>query len=229
VVAVHGPSGSWGVPTQPSSGGVASSNLTLGLNGGGKITAAVRQKLANGRHTLAVVRRAGSNGIWGSPEDVTGSDITSDVFAPQLAFAPNGSAVIAFQYVHHAAPGTLDVNAVTRIGANGTWTAPGDLAVGGASSAPQAVRMAPKGRAFVLSAFQGTNSAARSRRHRPDPSRDRVPDDRTLRRGAELPEQPRRRDCVPGQRCVPGMDGPAECRDVLRHAGQPLAERCRRS
>jgi len=157
-VAVHGPGGSWGVPTQVSPPGTSSSDLTLGVDGQGNITAAFRVKLANGRHTLGVVRRPASNGIWGSLEDVTGSDVTSDLYSPKLAVAPNGSAVIAFQYVHYAAPGTLDVTAVTRVGPTGGWTAPQDLAVGGASSAPNDVGMAPNGRAYVLYAFQGTNS-----------------------------------------------------------------------
>ncbi len=52
-------------------------------------------------------------------EDVTGSDITSDVYRPELGVAPDGSAVIAFQYVHYAGSKTLDVNLVTRDNATG--------------------------------------------------------------------------------------------------------------
>ena len=157
-VIVHGPSGSWGIPTEISPPATSSRDLALGVDGQGNVTAAFRVKLSNGRHTLGVVRRAASNGIWGSLEDVTGSDITSDLYAPQLAVAANGSAVIAFQYDHFAAPNTLDVTAVTRVGATGAWTAPGDLAVGGAYSVPGHVGIAPNGRAYVLYSYGGTNS-----------------------------------------------------------------------
>jgi len=158
-VVVHGPRGGWGVPTTLNPPGVSGSDLGLGVDAHGNVTAALRLKLGNGRHTVASLRRPSSNGIWGSVEDLTGSDVTSDVFVPKLAVAPNGSAVIAFQYVHYAAPNTLDVTALTRVGAGGAWGAPADTALGGASSAPQAVGIAPNGEAYVMYTFQGSNSA----------------------------------------------------------------------
>lgn len=157
-VAVHGPSGAWGAPVQISTPSTSSSVLGLGFDASSNLTAAFEVKLSNGRHTLVAMTRPASNGIWGPQHDITGSDATSDVFGPKLGVGPNGSAVIAFQYVHYAAPHTLDVNAVTRVGASGAWTSPTDLAAGGASSGAMAAGVSPDGRAYVLYTFQGTNS-----------------------------------------------------------------------
>jgi hypothetical protein len=93
--------------------------------------------------------------VWGSLEDVTGSDITSNAYWPALGVSPDGSAVIGFQYVHYAGSKTLDVNAVTRYGATGSWTAPVDVALGGASSGPMAAGVSPTDEAYVLYRFQG--------------------------------------------------------------------------
>lgn len=75
-----------------------------------------------------------------------------------LGVAPDGSAVIAFQYVHYASPKTLDVNAVTRSGATGTWSAVADVGAGGASSGPEAAGVSADGEAYVLYRFQGFSS-----------------------------------------------------------------------
>ncbi len=97
--------------------------------------------------------------MWGSPEDVTGSESTSDVFGPALGVSPDGSAVIAFQYVHYTGTKTLDVNAVTRYGATGSWTTPVDVAPGGSSSGPMAAGVSPTDKAYVLYRYQGASSA----------------------------------------------------------------------
>jgi hypothetical protein len=158
-VAVHPPGGSWSTATQISPPSDSSEGLALGFDANGDLTAAFRLKMSNERHTLAAVRRPASSGVWGSLEDVTGSDVTSDVFGPALGVSPDGSAVIAFQYVHYAAPKTSDVNAVTRYGATGSWSAPVDVASGGASSGPMAVGVSPTDKAYVLYSYQGGSSA----------------------------------------------------------------------
>jgi len=157
-VAVHPPGGSWGPPAQISPAKDSSEGLALGFDANGDLTAAFRLELSNTRHTLAAERRPASSGVWGSLEDVTGSDVTSDVFGPALGVSPDGSAVIAFQYVHYAGSKTLDVNAVTRSGANGPWTEAVDVASGGASSGPMAAGVSPDDKAYVLYSFQGTSS-----------------------------------------------------------------------
>ena len=134
-------------------------NLALGFDAQGDLTAAFSLRISNGRYTLAVENRPASSGIWSLLQDVTGSDATSSVGSPpRLGVAPDGSAVIAFQYVHYAAPNTLDVNAVTRSGANGSWTAVTDVVSGGASSAPLDAGMSPTDKGYILYSFQGTNS-----------------------------------------------------------------------
>ena len=162
-VAVHPSRGTWEAPTplSPAAGpGYQSSeDLALGFDATGDLTAAYRMRLPNERYTLAAKRRPASSGVWGSLEDVTGSGSTSDAERPVLGVAPDGSAVIAFQYVHYAPSETLDVNAVTRYGATGTWTAPVDVALGGVSSGPLAAGVSPEDKANVLYRFQGHSSA----------------------------------------------------------------------
>jgi hypothetical protein len=163
-VAVHPSSGAhgagpWDAAQQISPPSDSSENLGVGFDSSGDLTAAFRVRMPNGRYTLESVNRPGSNGIWGTLRDLTGSDPTSDVYVPKLGVGPDGSAVIAFQYVHYAAPNTLDVNAVTRVGENGPWSAPTDVAPGGSSSAPLAAGVAPGGNAHVIYSFQGSNSS----------------------------------------------------------------------
>jgi hypothetical protein len=157
-VAVHAPGGAWAPAVQISPASDSSEGLVLGFDAQGDLTATFRLQLSNGRHTLVARRRPASSGIWGSLEDVTGSDVTSDAGTPALGVAPDGSAVIAFQYVHYAAPNTLDVNAVTRSGATGPWSSPVDVAPGGASSGPRAAVVSVTDKAYVLYTFQGSNS-----------------------------------------------------------------------
>jgi hypothetical protein len=157
-VAVHPPGGVWGPATQVSPTKDSSEGLALGFDANGDLTAAFRLELSNTRHTLAAERRPASSGVWGSLEDITGSDVTSDVFGPALGVSPDGSAVIAFQYVHYTGTKTLDANAVTRSGATGSWTAPVDVAPGGASSGPMAAAVSATDKAYVLYRFQGGSS-----------------------------------------------------------------------
>jgi PKD domain-containing protein len=158
-VAVHPVGGVWGSAVQISPSKDSSEGLALGFDAHGNLTAAFRKELTAERHTLDALRRPASSGVWGSLEDVTGSEITSDAGRPELGVAPDGSAAIAFQYVHYTGSKTLDVNAVTRSGATGPWTAPVDVALGGASSGPMAVGVSPEDKANVLYRFQGQSSA----------------------------------------------------------------------
>lgn len=157
-VAVHPAGGGWGTAQQISPTSESSQSLALAFDGEGNLTAAFQLRMSNLRFTLAAMRKPASNGTWGSLEDVTGSDPTSQVEHPELGVAPDGSAVIAFQYVHYAAPGTLDVNAVTRSGANAPWTSASDVVPGGSSSSPLAAGVSPDNRVYILYSYQGTNS-----------------------------------------------------------------------
>lgn len=159
-VSVHPAAGGWSAATRISPPSKDSEDLRLAFDSSDDLTAAFTVQTASpGRYTLESVRRPGTSGIWGSLEDLTGSDVTSRAGTPALAVAPDGSAVIAFQYVHYAAPNTLDVNAVMRSGENGAWSAPADVVPGGASSVPYAAGISADDHAYILYAFQGTSSA----------------------------------------------------------------------
>ncbi|MGH2875096.1 MAG: PKD domain-containing protein [Solirubrobacteraceae bacterium] len=159
-VAVHPTAGAWSAATRISPSSKDSEDLRLAFDASDDLTAAFTVETATpGRYTLGSVRRPATSGIWGSLEDLTGSDVTSSAGVPVLAVAPDGSAVIAFQYVHYAAPNTLDVNAVTRSGEGGAWSAPADVVPGGASSVPYAAGISADDHAYILYSFQGTSSA----------------------------------------------------------------------
>lgn len=159
-VSVHPAGGSWSAATHISPTSDDSEDLQLAFDASDDLTAAFTVETGTpGRYTLGSMRRPATSGIWGSFENLTGSDVTSTVEPPVLAVAPDGSAVIAFQYVHYAAPNTLNVNAVTRSGESGTWTAPVDVVPGGASSVPYAAGISADDHAYVLYSFQGTSSA----------------------------------------------------------------------
>lgn len=159
-VVVRPVNGGWGSPTRLAASAAQSADgVQLGFDAQDNLTAGFALRLGNGRHTLADQRRTASNGLWGTLEDITGSDVTSDAGTPALAVAPDGSAVLAFQYVHYTGSKTLDVNAVTRTGTSAGWTPVTDVAPGGASSAPLAASISPTtDRAYILYGLQGLSS-----------------------------------------------------------------------
>lgn len=158
-VAVVPSGGAWGAATQISPTSTDSPGLALAFDGSGDLTAAFQVTMGNGRHYLADTRRPASSGVWGSLESLTNSgDATSDAGSPALAVAADGDAVVAFQYVHHAAPNTLDTTVATRHGAAGTWTAPLDVTPGGASSGPLAVGVSATGQAYIEYQLQASSS-----------------------------------------------------------------------
>lgn len=158
-VAIHRPTGSWGAAAHISPTKDDSEGLVLGFDSAGDLTAAFRVAITPGRYTLAVAQRPASSGVWGSWQDVTGSDVTSDVWGPALGVAPDGSAVIAFEYQHFTGSQTDDVNAVTRKGETGSWSAVTDVALGGVDSAPLAAAVSPSDKAYVLYTFAAGSSA----------------------------------------------------------------------
>jgi hypothetical protein len=157
-VAVHPLGGAWDSGTRISPPHKDSSKLSLGFDAAGNLTAAFQSVLTASQYGLFSARRTSSNGVWTSAADISGDDVTSDVVLPRLAVAANGSALIAFQYVHSGAPHTDDVNVVTRSGSGGAWSSVVDAVPGGVSSVPTAVGLAPNDRAYVVYNYQGSNS-----------------------------------------------------------------------
>jgi hypothetical protein len=160
-VATHPASGSWGTATEISSAGQSSTDLALGFDSGDNLTASFRNVSQSTRRTIEVATRPASNGVWSSPNQIVGSSTTDVASAPELAVAPDGSAVIAFQYTNFSStPNTNDATAVTRSGQSGSWSsAPIDLAPGAGNSYPTAVGESPDSVAYVLYWLQTTSSA----------------------------------------------------------------------
>lgn len=89
-VAVHPPGGTWGAPTQisPANDSIENMSLALGFDASGDLTAVFRKEPTKERDTLEAVRRPASSGVWGSLEDVTGEDPTSDAYGPAPRSTP---------------------------------------------------------------------------------------------------------------------------------------------
>jgi hypothetical protein len=159
-VAVRPQGGAWGAATQISQPHTDSDSLALAFDSQDDLTASFRTALSPTRHALGVATRAASNGVWAPAQNITGVDFTSDVGPPALGEAPDGSAVIAFQFSHLVAPVTLDVNAVVRAGPTGAWSSPVDVVPGGTASASGALAagVSATGREYILYSFAGSSS-----------------------------------------------------------------------
>lgn len=160
-VAVHRATGGWQAPARLSPTGKSAEDLTLGLDGQGNLTAAYALRFSEGAtpaegRTTAIVRRLpAASSVWGPEEDITGSNITHQVYALHLGEDEAGDAVLTYQYGE--VKKEFAVWAVTRQGPNGSWTTPTQLVTG--SSAPGAAGVAPNGKAYILYSFQGTSSS----------------------------------------------------------------------
>ena len=161
-IAVHRPSGGWQAPMRLSPVDISAESLALSLDGQGDITAAYAQRFSEGgsikteddRTTLIVRRLPAASNLWGPEEDITGSNITHQVYALHLGEDEAGDAVLTYQYGEVSKE--FAVWAVTRQGPNGSWTASTQLVTG--SSAPETAGVAPNGKAYILYSFQGTSS-----------------------------------------------------------------------
>jgi hypothetical protein len=160
-VAVRRPSGGWQAPARLSPTGKSAEDFTLGLDERGNLTAAYALRFSEGAtpaegRTTAVVRRLpAASSLWGPEEDITGSNITHQVYALHLGEDDAGDAVLTYQYGEVSKE--FAVWGVTRQGPSGSWTAPAQLVTG--SSAPESAGVAPNGKAYILYSFQGTSSS----------------------------------------------------------------------
>jgi hypothetical protein len=104
---------------------------------------------------LLVRRKLAGQNLWNTTEDVTGSDITKDVFFASrgMGLGSDGRAVLSFQY----GPG-YKLWAATRSDSAHTFGGPVQLVTTGSTSAPLAAGVGPDGSAYVLYTYQGTNS-----------------------------------------------------------------------
>ncbi len=169
-VAVHPAGGAWGQATELGPPGAAQSadGLALGFDAAGDLTAAYRLPAGAG-HLLAVQQWVAATGSWGPVADLTPDDPTKDAGKPTLGVAPDGSALVAFQYasygiqnVLHGIPSAAGAYAVARAGASGAWTTPVDIAPGGVASWPLAAAVSPADEAFVLYWLQSAGAGSGS-------------------------------------------------------------------
>lgn len=148
-VAMHEPSGSWGSTTRISPASDSSTNLRLGIDAQGDVSAAFDMEIATNTYALVTTARPATNGIWSSVDDISGLNTDSTANQPFLGVASDGSAVIAYQYYTNSTK-TSKVMAVTRSGGDGAWTGPADVVSGAELNSPLAAAMSPDDKAYVL-------------------------------------------------------------------------------
>lgn len=141
-VAIHGAAAGagWSAPAQLAAGsGQSAENAQLAFDATGDLTAAFDLRVSAGTYDLADQRLPASSGTWSSVEDIA-DDPGSTAGAPQLAIAPDGSGLIAFD---ESSGGTPTAEAVTRTTPTGPWTPPTTVGPSGGESAPIAAAVSP--------------------------------------------------------------------------------------
>jgi hypothetical protein len=158
-VAVHPAGASWQPAARISPVGKSATNLSLGFDAAGDLTAAYTVRYVEGSEesedlrTVIVRDRPAASGVWGVEENINKEEIPWTAFAPYLGENESGDAVVTYQYADSSSDATW---AATRQGPNGSWTTPAQLTSGG--SAPTAAGVSPNGEAYVLYGFQGSSS-----------------------------------------------------------------------
>lgn len=160
-VAVRPASGSWS-SQRISPAATSTQDLSLAVDAEGDLSAAYQQRYlettpeSNDRYHVVTRRLPASSDIWGPAEELTSASTTS-AYSVHLAENESGAAVISWQLDDFVAK-TLNSEAVTRQGANGSWIAAAPIVTGGSSSNPLAAGVAPDGTAYVLYWYTGNSS-----------------------------------------------------------------------
>ncbi len=144
-VVVHPAGGSWEAPFRLSAANRSSVNPDVGVDRAGNITAtyAERYNEATGLQTALVRRRAVSNKVWTTAEDITQSAPQGQAGAPALDVAPDGRAVIAVQR-------NFKVVAAVRESASGSFGALTRASSDNDQAAVSDAALAPDGTAYVV-------------------------------------------------------------------------------
>lgn len=155
-IAAHPAVGGWS-SQRISPAGISTEDLSLAVDAKGDLAAAYLQRYlettpeTNDRYHVVARRMPASSGIWGPAEELTGASTTS-AYAVRVGENENGDAVIAWQLAG-------DIEAVTRKGPEGSWTAAAPIVVGGSSNDPLAAGVAPDGNAYILYWYSGKSSS----------------------------------------------------------------------
>jgi hypothetical protein len=163
-VAVHPAGGGWTPAVRLTGAKVSAESAALSTDAEGNLTAAYQSRFSEGgsplteddRYQAIVRRRPASSGVWGPREEITPEVANHSVYALHLGEDEAGDAVLAFQYGVIGSP--FNATAVTRQGANGSWTVPTQLVAVPTDSGPVNAGVAPNGMAYVLYWFQGESS-----------------------------------------------------------------------
>lgn len=161
-VAVHPAGGAWSAQ-RISPVGISAEYLDFASDAAGDLTAAYQQrylesgkfKEGNDRYHVVTRRLPASSGIWAPALELT-TGSTTDADAVTLGENERGDAVVAWQLDNYGAK-TLNTEAVTRKGAEGSWTTAAQAVTG--SSVPIAAAVAPDEDAYVMYWYSGNSSA----------------------------------------------------------------------
>lgn len=158
-VAEHG--GAWESPVEVSLSGEDNESPALAFDDADNLTVAFSSAApaATERPTAELATRSGTTGAWGAPIMVSPPSSSDFLGSPlQLGVAPDGSAVVAYQFATYSTPSrTLDLWATTRLGASGQWTTPADVTPGSESAGIGAVGVSPSDEAYVIYDYEGQN------------------------------------------------------------------------
>jgi len=153
-VATHaaGAGAAWGAPAQLAAGSAESAeNVTLAYDASDDLTAAYDLRLSGeDAYTVGDQLLPAGSQTWGPFEEIAGSAPSDSAGPPQLAVAPDGSAVLSFAYAPVGSAQSGEAEAVTRSGATGAWSAPAALTPGASASSPVAAGISPADIAYVL-------------------------------------------------------------------------------
>jgi hypothetical protein len=118
----------WSGPVIASPLGSFVSEPEVAIDSRGDAVAAWNEQKGLGGSSLVVSVRAAGADAWSAPQQLYGLTDEATTFDPQLAVAPSGAAVLAWQQLSASGPPTIA--AACRESADGSWSQPTVLATG---------------------------------------------------------------------------------------------------
>jgi PKD domain len=156
-VLTFAPSGATGGPVQLGPAGASVENVAVGYDTAGDLTAAFDAGQPGGGTYSLGEQQLPAGGSWSAEQQLTASAPAQDAGPPRLALAPDGSAVVAFTLAQ--AGGAPELDASTRAGSGGGWSAPATL-VSSAAATPLAAGLSASDTAYVMYALAGAGACA---------------------------------------------------------------------
>jgi hypothetical protein len=118
----------WSGPVTASPLGSFVSEPEVAIDARGDAVAAWNEQKGLGGSSLVVALRAAGADAWSAPQRLYGLTDEATTFDPQLAVAPSGAAVVAWQQLPASGPPTIA--AACRESADAAWSHPAVLATG---------------------------------------------------------------------------------------------------